>query len=175
MMKSIAVHLTLMLIVLIMVGCHKKQTKIDVYNYKYSKEIALLNQEIVLNEKLTQNKPLLIYAYSRDNCGKCIIGDISMLKELKLKKENVLILANVERTRLENIRVKNESSIYPYMIVGDQEIIMPKYKGQSSRFFILIDSSGRSKLPFYSECQTDLELRTYLKFINKTYFGESDL
>lgn len=151
-------------------------------NLLFIRDLDLLSQEISINFDSAYNdirqktSTRLIYAYSGDECSKCIFEDITLLKG-KIKKHeslNVIVFPVMENTRNVNISLKADLTGINFKRLDKGCIKFPHHNGSSVRFFAILTSDGRITLPFFPDMAYPERTDAYLDVVFAKYFNSSN-
>lgn len=162
----------------------------ELYKIKYEasklmfiRDLELLSQDIALNNQQFKDhiglikSTKLVYAYSGDECSKCVFEDISLLKEKisKHKNSDVIVFPVMEDTRNVNIGLKSDLAGLVYKRLNKEYINFPRSNsGSSVRFFCIWDSLGKVSLPFFPEINSLERTEAYLDFVFAKYFARDE-
>lgn len=152
---------------------------LSLYRQSYNRDLYFLSQE-ALNIDYSfvpddmKNHPILVYAYSGSECGRCVFEDLESIKtRLTVDNQNkVIVYAPMPKssneyimlnTDLEGIRwVKNEKLRETFPIDKD---------GNWVRYFSLIMPDGKIILPFFPMKNFPEKRDVYLDFIFLNYLN----
>lgn len=144
------------------------------HNDAFLRDMELLFQELNIDSILVcdimaqRTSPLLIFAFTKDECNKCIVADISLLKnEISLiSEENVIILPVFENSRNTNIYLKADLDGLKYKRLDKGYIKFPqRIDGSSVRFFAILTKQNKVVLPFFPSNEYPERTKTYLNFV----------
>ncbi|HCY41764.1 MAG TPA: hypothetical protein DHV48_10475 [Prolixibacteraceae bacterium] len=150
----------------------------------FIRDLELRYQKIAINSQQfndcirLEKFPKLVYAYSGDECNKCVFEDIFILKEkmIKYKIKDVIVLPVLEDTRNTHISLNTDLESFRYKLLDKESIIFPSsMDGSSVRFFCILDSIDNISIPFFPDKNSPERTEDYLDFVLTNFFEKNGL